>query len=45
MTETCKNCEYREECEQLGFDMNIEDQDECEHFYGFSEENDNESEV
>lgn len=38
MSEVCKNCEYKEQCEQLGFEMNAEDQDECEHFYGFSEE-------
>ena len=39
MTEVCKDCEYREQCEQLGFEFNIEDQDECEHYYGFAQEN------
>ena len=42
MSSTCEKCEYRDKCKGFGFQMDVEDQDECEHYYGFSEEEDEE---
>ena len=35
MTEVCKNCKYRELCEELNYPLDCEDQENCKHYDAF----------
>ena len=37
MTDVCKNCKYRELCEESEYILNCENQDECEHYDAYLE--------
>lgn len=37
MTDTCKECKYKDLCEELGYDLECTDQGECERYYEYLE--------